>query len=172
MFPVPTRLLFESNLKIKAMKKLFLCIMAFTVINALHAQKSIDELFTRYGGREGFTTVTLNGSLLNFAAKSEGNELPAKLTEIRILSQENDSLKVENFYDKVMKDIDLTGYEEFMRVKESDQDLRMLVKAEGGRFKEFLMIGGGDDNVIIQIKGDMSLEEAQKFSENKGGMLE
>jgi len=31
-------------------------------------------------------------------------------------------------------------------------------------FKEFLLIGGGEDNVLIQIKGNMSMDEAKKFS--------
>jgi hypothetical protein len=53
-----------------------------------------------------------------------------------------------------------------MRVKEADQDLRMLVRTEGNKFREFLLIAGGEDNVVIQIKGNMSFREARKFSEN------
>ena len=71
------------------------------------------------------------------------NQMSANISEIRILTQEDENMKVENFYDMVMKDIDLNKYEEFMRVKESDQDLRMLVRADGNRFKEFLLIAGG-----------------------------
>ena len=64
----------------------------------------------------------------------------------------------------VINDIDLGRYEEFMRVKDTDQDLRMLVRSEGKRFKEFLPIAGGADNALIQIKGDITFEEAQKLS--------
>ena len=73
-------------------------------------------------------------------------------------------MKVENFYNLVIKDIDLKNYEEFMRIKESNQDLRMLVRTEGNKFKEFLLIAGGEDNALIQIKGNMTFEEAKKFS--------
>jgi hypothetical protein len=51
-----------------------------------------------------------------------------------------------------------------MRVKKSDQDLRMLVRSEGNRFKEFLLIAGGEDNALIQVKGNMTYEDAKKFS--------
>ena len=44
-------------------------------------------------------------------------------------------MKVENFYEMVIKDIDLNTYEEFMRVKESDQDLRMLVRTDGNKIQ-------------------------------------
>ena len=94
--------------------------------------------------------------------------MSANITEIRILTQEDEAIKVENFYDMVMKDIDLNKYEEFMRVKESDQDLRMLVRTDGKRFKEFLLIAGGDDNAVIQIKGDLSFNDAKKLSADAG----
>jgi hypothetical protein len=72
-------------------------------------------------------------------------------------------MKVDNFYNLVINDIDLKNYDEFMRVKKSDQDLRMLVRSEGNKFKEFLLIAGGDDNALIQIKGNMTYAEAKSF---------
>lgn len=130
------------------------------IASLVSGQKSIDALFERYAGREGFTTVTISGNLFKLAACLDDAEnddaLPAKISEIRILTQDDVNLNVENFYDLVIKDIDLEKYEEFMRVKESDQDLRMLVRSEGRAFTEFLLIAGGEDNALIQIKGSMT----------------
>jgi hypothetical protein len=53
-----------------------------------------------------------------------------------------------------------------MQVKESDQIVRMLVRTEGKKITEFLLIVGGKDNALIQIKGSMSFEEAKKFAED------
>jgi hypothetical protein len=137
----------------------------------VYGQKSIDALFDKYSGKDGFTTVTINGSLLKLAKCFGGDtgdkdDHPASIDAIRILTQEDKTLKVGNFYDMVIKDIDLTAYEEFMRVKESDQDLRMLVRTDGNKFKEFLLIAGGEDNAVIQIKGDLTLNDAKKISED------
>jgi hypothetical protein len=63
-----------------------------------------------------------------------------------------------------MKDIDLKNYDEFMRVKKTDNDLRMLVRTEGNHFREFLIISGGTSNAVVQIKGDLSFKEARKMS--------
>ncbi len=160
------------------MKKLLLLAALTITITSASGQKSVDDLFERYAGREGFNTVTINGNLLKLFCSGEDNNdnrFPAKITEIRILSQENDNMKVENFYDYVMKDLNLNNYEEFMRVKESDQDMRMLVRSEGNKFKEFLLIAGGKDNALIQIKGSMTFKEAQRFSDdakkNHGGNI-
>jgi hypothetical protein len=149
------------------MKTLILLVVIMISTVSVYSQKSIDALFEKYAGRDGFTTVTLNGSLLKLAKcfdNDDQSSMPADITEIRILTQEDKNIKVENFYDMVMKDIDLNKYEEFMRVKESDQDVRMLVRAEGKNFKEFLLISGGNDNAVIQIKGNLSFDEAEKFS--------
>ncbi len=149
------------------MKKIFLLVVIMITATAVYAQKSIDALFEKYAGKDGFTTVTINGNLLKLAACLDENEegsMPSDITEIRILTQEDENMKVENFYDLVIKDIDLSLYEEFMTVKESGQDMRMLVRTEGNQFKEFLLIAGGEDNALIQIKGNMSLDEARKFS--------
>jgi hypothetical protein len=147
------------------MKKIYLIVVIAVVANA-YSQKSIDALFEKYANKDGFTTLTINGNLLKMAGclGEDENSMPADVTEIRILAQEDGNMKVENFYDVVIKDIDLSLYEEFMRVKETNQDVRMLVRTEGNMFKEFLLISGGEDNALIQIKGSMSMDEAKKFS--------
>jgi hypothetical protein len=134
-----------------------------------YSQKSVDRLFEKYSGSDGFVTLTINGDILKILRACDQNErqscLPAKITEIRILAQDNEEMGVDNFYKNVMKELDRNDYDEFMRVKESHQDMIMLVKSEGRRFREFLLVAGGDDdNVIVQVKGDMTLNEAHKFS--------
>lgn len=152
------------------MKKLLVFIVLTITATLVYGQKSIDDLFDRYAGRDGFTTVTINGNLLKLAhclgENDEKDAFPLNITEIRILAQEDSSIKVENFYNSVIKDIDLKNYDEFMRVKKSDQDLRMLVRSEGNKFKEFLLIAGGESNALIQVKGNMTYEEAKKFSKD------
>jgi len=154
------------------MKKLLLFIVILLTINTLSAQKSIDALFEKYSGREGFVCVTISGNILKMFTnedsrdKNEDDILPANLTEIRILAPENKDVVVENFYDLVIKGIRIGDYEEFMSVEKSNQDLKMYVRAEGNKFREFLLIAGGEDNAVIQIKGEMTFKEARKFSEN------
>jgi len=152
------------------MKKLSLLIVLIITAAMAYGQKSIDDLFDRYAGKDGFTTVTVNGGLLKLARllgdKDDENSFPLHITEIRVLAQEDKTMNVGNFYNNVIDDIDLKNYDEFMRVKNSNENLRMLVRSEGDRFKEFLLIAGGEDNAVIQIKGNMTYEEAKKFSDD------
>jgi hypothetical protein len=150
------------------MKRILVFIVLTITATFVYGQKSIDDLFERYAGKDGFTTVTINGNLLKLthllSDNDEDTSLPINISEIRILAQEDKNIPVENFYNLVIKDIDLKNYDEFMRVKNSDENLRMLVRSEGNRFKEFLLIAGGKDNALIQVKGNMTYAEAKKFS--------
>jgi len=150
------------------MKRILVLLVVSALMSNVFAQKSIDALFDKYDDHEGFTTFSISGNLLKLFKSDEDRKdedhLPGKITEIRILAQEDDAMKVENFYDLVIKDINLREYEEFMRIKEYHQDLRMLVKRDGNIIKEFLLIGGGEDNLVIQIKGEITIQEAEDFS--------
>jgi hypothetical protein len=42
-----------------------------------------------------------------------------------------------------------------MNIRKSDPDIRMLVRTEGKHIKEFLIVGGGKDNLLIQVKGNI-----------------
>lgn len=154
------------------MKKVLLFIVISLTINSLFAQRSIDALFDKYAGKEGFVTVTLSGDLLSFArcldddTEDDDSSLPANVSEIRVLVQEDDNIQVDNFYDLAIRGIKVGDYEEFMSVKKTNQDLKMYVRAEGNKFREFLLIAGGEDNALIQIKGEMTFKEAKKFSED------
>src|SRR5512135_471310 len=108
------------------MRKVLWITLLSMAFSGVYGQKSIDALFSKYADADGFVTVTLNGSLLKLAHVLENDkdhhDLPGDINEIRILAQEDESMKIENFYDLVIKDINLNDYEEFMRVKEKDQD--------------------------------------------------
>ncbi len=149
------------------MKKLFWISVFLAVIPALYAQKSIDDLFRKYAGKDGFVTVTVSGRLLRMFHGNEerhDDHWPGKITQVRLLVQEDENLKTDNFYDVVLKEINEKDYEEFMRVKNSDENLRMLVKTDGDTIREFLLIGGGEDNLLIQVKGTMTYREAEDLS--------
>ena len=66
--------------------------------------------------------------------------------------------------DFMKRDRDLRNYEEFMSVRQKDQDIKMLVRMDGRVIREFLLIGGGEDNFIMQVKGRITVDEAEEFS--------
>jgi hypothetical protein len=150
------------------MKRIFGILVVSALMGVAYGQRSIDRLFERYADNDGFVSFTISGNLLNLL-KSDRNEWddnhwPDKITEIRILVQEDENRGIENFFDLAKRDLDKRDYEEFMTVKNTDQDLKMLVRMDGEIIREFLLIGGGEDNFIIQAKGRITVKEAEDFS--------
>jgi hypothetical protein len=150
------------------MKRIFGVLVVSALMGVAYGQRSIDRLFERYANNDGFVTFTISGNLLNLLKSDENewndNHWPDKITEIRILVQEDKNKGIENFYDLAKRDLDSRDYEEFMTVKKTDQDLKMLVRMDGDIIREFLLIGGGEDNFIIQAKGRITVKEAEDFS--------
>lgn len=161
----------QRTLKNFIMKKLIFVSAILLGAMSVNAQKSVDRLFQKYSDREGFTCISISGNLLNIAARLENEDgkdrdIEARITEVRILTAKDDNDERINFHDEVLKGLDLSDYEEMMSVKESDQDMKMLVRTEGRKVKELLLLTGGEDNALIQVKGDMTLSDARKLCEN------
>ena len=140
----------------------------------LAQSKPISDLFDKYQGKDGFTTVIVNEDafkLISNMEKTEG-ELKQPLTRIRkvrVLAQDDDSVGAGlNFYDELQGSMDFSVYKELVVVKESDQDVRVLARDSNGRLSELLVIVGGDDNVLVWIEGDFTLEELSQLSQLGG----
>ena len=159
------------------MKKL-LFIICFIGISAvsLAQNKSIDRVFDKYAGMEGFTTVYISKYMFSMFADLEGVEdkdmkdvqdVFGKLTGIKILAVDDPAALGEgvNFYDEIMKDLPLDRYEELMVVKDSESDVIFLAREEKGVIIELLLIvgGEGDSNVLIAITGEIDLSTIAKL---------
>jgi hypothetical protein len=155
------------------------------IFGAIHAQnKSIDRLFDKYAGKEGFTTVYISKYMFSMFADLEGaddeeikevQEVFGKLNGIKILASEDGCPEGINFYNEIMKDLPRGQYEELMVVKDSESDVVFLAKEQGGVIVELLLIvGGEDDNALIAITGEIDLNTIAKLSNamNIDGMQE
>lgn len=153
-------------------------ILLFTLALALSAsaQKNpIDAMFDKYAGKDGITTVYISSKMFSMMGKvdledDELQDVMNNLKSIRILTVDDDELDQKlNFFSELAKDLDFGGYEELMVVKESDRDMKFMVKERGDRIEELLMIGGGPgQNVLISIKGDLDLENISSISKTMG----
>lgn len=146
-----------------------MALMTLFILTA-SAQSSIDKLFDKYQGKDGFVTVTISGNLLKLLGSDDDEDdflkHANKFTSIRILAEDSEFESPENFYDLVINEVDKGGYEEMVVVNSSDTDLKILVRADGKVFKEFLLIAGGDSNAIIQIKGELTRNDVKEMSES------
>ena len=157
------------------MKKIFFTCTALFITLAMQAQTgAIDRLFDKYADREGFTTITISGKLLGLFAgsevRSDTENVINRLSSIKILSVDDPALMSSvNFYKELGGKSGFAGYEELMDVKEGQDVTKFLIRQQGERISELLVISGDPgDNTLISIRGDLDLKSLSELSEGTG----
>jgi hypothetical protein len=160
------------------MKRTLILLLLSALITPVFGQSNpIDEMFDKYSGMDGFTTIYISSKMFSLIARAdmedeELQEMMNNLKSIRILTVDDDStstVKV-NFYKELERNLDFSRYEELMVVKDGSKDLKFLIKEKGRKIEELLMIGGGNDggNILLSIKGDLSLQNISDISSKIG----
>ena len=153
------------------MKRIIFIIAIVLMPVYLSAQESpVDRLFEKYSGREGFTSVYISKYMFSLFSNIETEDKEVKnvlnrLTGIRILTSEESTASMVNFYTEIMRELPVNEYQELMVVKEKDQNFKFLIREKEGLISELLMIAGGaSNNVLISIQGNIDLNTISKLS--------
>jgi len=166
------------------MKKVIVSIamMAFVLLafNA-SAQSPTDDLFDKYGAKDGFTTVHVTKELFSLFAEisqesddtdvQEINEVVSSLEYIRILmyNAEDDAVDkdvLEDFKSELSA-VKLKDFTELMTVKEGDELVKFMIMKDGKKIKELLLlINQPDEAGFISIKGNIDLKSIAKLSKS------
>jgi len=158
------------------MKQISLFLLLLASSFSLFGQGNpIDELFDKYSGKEGITTVFISSKMFQMIAGAdldddELNDLVSRLKSIRILTVDDSLMNNKlNFYKELEPKLDFSKYEELMVIKEGGKDIKFLVRGKGNRVDELLMIGGGaGSNILISIKGDLDMDNISEISRTIG----
>jgi hypothetical protein len=160
----------------RAMKKIFyfFLMIALTTVSAMGQNGPVDEIFEKYGNKDGFTTVYISKYMFDMFGSVETNsqedkdlkQVTSKLEGIRILTlDENSESENSILFSTMLKELPVTQYRELMNIKEKDQLVKFLVREQNNRIIELLMVvSGKSDNALISIKGDIDLKTISKLS--------
>ena len=156
------------------MKKVALIIMAIAFPAFIMAQNSaVDKLFSKYEGKKGITTVNISPELFKMVnamgiEEIEEQDFPLdKVASVKILTIEDEAgYEDVNFYEEIKKDLNVDDFEEVMTVNDGGEVVRMWMKVNMDTISEFLLIVGGDDNVLIYITGNFSMEDMEEITEH------
>jgi hypothetical protein len=159
------------------MKRMLLTIAVVAIAAAVSGQKtSLDDFFSRYSDRDGYTSVVISGNLFKFLGESEstdrdGNAL-RKITSIRLVvrDKENSSMG-ESLLAEVRSIIRKGRYDELMSVRDDGTDIRFMARMERDIVRELLLVIDGEDEAVVQIEGNLTRDEASElFSSNGEGL--
>ena len=156
------------------MKRILLSVIIAICVTALYGQKdALDDFFNSYSDRDGYTSVTISGNLFGLLKKFDDDtdlaDLDRKITSVRIVSREGGSaFDGPDFYSDLKGIIRRGGYEELMKVKNPDENLLFLVRTDRDVIKELLMVASGDSETVIQIRGNFTRDDVERFTQEEG----
>jgi hypothetical protein len=159
---------------VKIMKNIVLLIVFLAFSLGAGAQSIIDNLYDKYSSTEGYTSVYISKYMFEMFKSNEKDiqmqdemeQAISKLDCIKILTRDDDpsTSAPVSLYSEIMKVIPSSTYKEIMVVKEGGQNVNMYVKENNDKVAELLMvIGGGDEDVLISIQGDIDMNSISKI---------
>jgi hypothetical protein len=157
------------------MKKLLLILSLSAITLTVFCQGSpVDDIFDRYNGKEGFTSVYISSRMFSLLARidtedEEFRNLVTRIKSIRILAIDSASnISGLNFAGELLPKLNRNGYEELMTVKESSGEVRFMIREVGGKIAELVMITGGQGSSVVSITGDLDLKTIASLSDSMG----
>jgi hypothetical protein len=130
---------------------------------------AIGKFFGKYVDDSRFTVVSVSPKMFRLLAKVNWDTIPStvrqsvsKLQSLRILSTETTP---QQFYKEALARIDRKQYEELLTVRDKGQNVQFMIKEEGDRIHELLMIAVGDDGfTLMSFVGDIDLDAMSRLS--------
>lgn len=134
---------------------------------------AIGKFFGKYVDDSRFTVISISPKMFRLLSQSNWDTIPAdlrqtvsKLQSLRILRTETTP---QQFYKEAFARIDKKEYEELITVRDHNENVHFLVKEEGDRIHELLMIAVDDGNfTLMSFVGDIDLAKMSRLSSSMG----
>jgi len=150
-----------------------LLLMSTQLLNA--QSSSAIALFDKYGGKDGYTTVSISKELFGMFAEMDAEDpdmaevkaMMEQLEGIKILMYESETdgdAELEKFKGEVSK-LQVEGFSELMVVKQTGEEVKFLAKKKGDKIGELLLVINGDKEAgFIVISGTIDMNTIGKLS--------
>jgi hypothetical protein len=130
---------------------------------------AIGKFFGKYVEDSRFTVVSVSPKMFRLLAKVNWDTVAPdlkqtvqKLQSLRILSTASTPLQ---FYKEAMTRIDMKEYEELITVRNKNDNVRFVVRENGGLIHELLMIAVDDSGfTLMSFVGDIDLDKMSRLA--------
>ena len=141
---------------------------------ALAQNDAISRFFDKYAEDESFTQVTVTAKMFSlFADLDLENEKDKELAEavsqvkgLRVLSKDDISREeARALYKEALSKVPVKEYEELMSVRDSETNMKFLIKEKDGIVNElFMVMHGKDEFVLLSLVGEIDLKQISRLS--------
>jgi hypothetical protein len=146
-------------------------IMVITTVSAFAQSDAITKFFNKYATDESFTQVTVSSKMFSLFTEMEAEtpedkevlEAISKLKGLRILAKD-DTRDARTLYQEAFTLIPAADYEELMSVRDDNKDMKFMIRENGGKIAELLMVlGGADEFMVLSLFGEIDLKQISRI---------
>jgi hypothetical protein len=151
-------------------------VLLMTSAQVLQAQNSSAlSLFDKYGGKEGYTTVSISKELFGMFADIDSDD--PDMQEVKAMMEQLDGIKILMYETENAGDAELAsfrgevsklqvgGYTELMVVKQTGEEVKFLSQKKGDKIGELLLVINGEKEAgFISISGLIDMNTIGKLS--------
>ena len=132
----------------------------------------IEEYFEAHEDDEEMTIVYISPRMFQMIAKLEIDEMEEDVRNVikdlrglRVMTTEEDGME---HYKALASKLKFSEYEELMRIKDEDTNVRILVKDDSSdRINELLLLVGSEDEfVLVSFIGNIDINKIAQLSGN------
>lgn len=146
-------------------------VMVLLAVGAFGQSDAITRFFNKYAADESFTQVTVSGKMFSLFTNLEAEtqedkevlEAISKLKGLRILAKD-DTRNARELYKEAFSLIPAADYQELMSVRDDNKDMKFMIRENGDRISELLMVmGGADEFMVLSVFGDIDLKQISRI---------
>jgi len=146
--------------------KRYVAILAALTITILSSAQTFEteKLYQKYRGEKGVVSLYIPGFVMKFAASVADLDYPEEqfirsIRSVRVLTiEESDRFPDVNFTREANITSGRNGYEVLVQVSDGTEDILIMGRERRGKLKDMIILVGGDDNVMVQIKGRLNAD--------------
>ena len=133
------------------------------------AQNFIDNVFSKYSGKDNFTSIVISKDLLDLVFSVDSNKevdkIKGKIADLKILVSDNEKNGgVVGFTNEVRESINKENYLSLMEVLNGKEKVNFYVKKDNDRIVHLLLIATGkDEEVLLSLRGNFSMKDLSEL---------
>ncbi|MEM6644149.1 MAG: DUF4252 domain-containing protein [Bacteroidota bacterium] len=154
------------------MNRIISAIAVVFVSTTLFSQQVVSKYMDRFENDETFTKVSVSSKMFSLFSELEGSkedeqlfyDITSKLKGMKVVASDKVA-KPKELYMEAVKDVEKSGFEELMTVKDAEENVKISIIEKNGTISELvLVVGGKEQFALVSLFGEINLKEISKLA--------
>jgi hypothetical protein len=153
------------------MKRIIFILALFVSPFLVNAQDFVDDIFSKYSGKDNFTSIVISKDLFDFAFTLDNDKelekLKGKISDLKILVSEHLSEGNVGFTNEIRNSINKNSYLSLMEILDGKNKVNFYVKKDNDKIIHLLLLATEkDQEVLLSIKGEFTMKELAEIGKD------